>query len=87
MRVVDWMRHHKARSGLVAVALANFLYLLWCTIADTPTSSASKLLVPVLILLAVFLNRPEGRRVSHQTGHSVRADLQTSAPTAANYPA
>lgn len=64
MRVVDWVRDHKARSGLIAVALANFLYLLSCAMADTPTSSFSKLLTPVLILSVVFLNRPEGRKSS-----------------------
>jgi hypothetical protein len=64
MRVVDWVRDHKARSGLIAVALANFLYLLSCVMADTPTSSFSKFLTPVLILSVVFINRPEGRKSS-----------------------
>lgn len=64
MRVVDWVRDHKARSGLIAVALANFLYLLWCTRADTPTPSFSKFLTPMLILSVVFLKKSEGRKSS-----------------------
>ena len=55
MGVVHWVRDHKARSGLTAVALANLIYLLWCAIVDAPTSSFSNLLTPVLILSVVVL--------------------------------
>ena len=61
MRVLDWIRSHKARSGLIVVALINLLYLVWCLLEDTPTSSFSKVITPVLILSVVFFDRPSGR--------------------------
>ncbi len=62
MRAVDWIRDHKARSGLVVLALANLLYLLWCTTTDDPASSISKFVTPVLILSVVFMKNAESRK-------------------------
>ncbi len=61
MNVVDWIRTHKAKSGLIVVALINVLYLIWCLATDTPTSSFSKVITPVLIFSVVFFNRLNGR--------------------------
>jgi hypothetical protein len=64
MRALVWVREHKARSGLIVIALGNVIYLLSCAMADTPTSSFSKLLTPLIILSGVILGRPEGRKSS-----------------------
>jgi hypothetical protein len=62
MEPFDWVREHKVRSGLIVIALANVVYLLWCSMADTPVSSFSKLLTPLVILSGVILGRPESRK-------------------------
>lgn len=64
MRRFDWVRAHKVRSGLIVIALFNVIYLLWCSMADTPASSFSKLLTPLVILSGVILGRPESRKSS-----------------------
>jgi len=64
MRALDWIRGHKARSGLVVLALANLLYLLWYTTTDDPASSLSKFVTPVLILSVVFMKNAESRKGS-----------------------
>ena len=43
------------------VALINLLSLIWCLLDDTPTSSFSKVITPVLIFSVVFFDRPSGR--------------------------
>ena len=43
------------------VALVNVLYLAWCLLRDTPTSSFSRVITPVLILSVLFFNRPNER--------------------------
>jgi hypothetical protein len=62
MEPFDWVREHKVRSGLVVIALANVGYLLWCSMVDTPVSSFSKLLTPLVILSGVILGRPANRK-------------------------
>lgn len=64
MRPFGWVQEHKVRSGLIVIALANVIYLLWCAMADTPPSSFSKLMTPLVILSGVILGRPEGRKSS-----------------------
>jgi hypothetical protein len=64
MKAMAWVRNHKARTCLVAIATVNALYLLWCSAEDQPSSSIGKLLIPFLLLSSVYLNRVEGRNPS-----------------------
>lgn len=58
MRLLNWIRTHKARSGLIVVALINVLYLTWCLLEETPTSAFSKVITPVLIVSVLVFDRP-----------------------------
>lgn len=61
MTTLEWVRHHKARTCLVAIAVANALYFFWCAAVDQPTSAFAKLLVPFILLSSVYLKRVESR--------------------------
>lgn len=50
MNSIDWIRSHKTRSLLIALAVADATYLIWCVFTDREAGQVARLLVPVILI-------------------------------------